>query len=110
MTRSVKWAWIAFWLVVALQIADLASTQLLLASGRAHEGNAFVERVLSVPGAPLLLKAAPIFFLSGLIVLSVRRGWPSPGRLLVTICVIMVVYVGVVANNVLLLVSLARTR
>ncbi len=104
MTRTITWLWRLFWLIVILQAADLLTTYLALASGHAHEGNAFVRELIATPIAPVL-KGSAILFLGGLMVLSTKYGWPKPRLLFTAVGVIVLVYVGIVANNLLVLVA-----
>lgn len=85
---------------MALQALDLATTYVALAAG-AHEANPALRGFLFTPAAPVL-KAFALVFLAILIIRSTARGWPAPARLLIVARLIVLIYLGIVANNLLL--------
>jgi uncharacterized protein DUF5658 len=93
--------WTLFGLLVVLQAMDLATTYLALARG-AHEGNPILRDFLFTPAVPVL-KALALAFLATLIVRSASWGRPAPVRLLAVTRLIVVIYIGIVANNALLI-------
>ena len=93
--------WTLFGLLVVLQAMDLATTYLALASG-AREANPILRDFLFTPALPVLNVLA-LAFLATLIVRSAIRGRPAPVRLLAVTRLIVVIYIGIVANNILLI-------
>ncbi len=93
--------WTLFLLLVVLQAMDLGTTYLAMARG-AREANPILRDFLFTPAAPVL-KALALAFLATLIVRSANRGRPAPVRLLAVTRLIVVIYLGIVANNVLLI-------
>jgi len=93
--------WTLFGLLVVLQAMDLATTYLALARG-AHEANPILRDFLFTPALPVL-KALALAFLAALIVRSANWGRPAPVRLLAVTRLIVVIYIGIVANNALLI-------
>ena len=80
---------------------DLGTTYLALASG-AVEGNPAFRGLLFTPAAPLL-KVFALIFLALLIVRGTSRGRPTPEHLLIAARLLSIVYLAIVANNVILI-------
>lgn len=100
--RLSRHLWTLFWVVVGLQALDLATTYVALATRQAHEGNPIFRGLLFTPGAPVF-KVFALVFLAILIVRSTNWEMPAPGRLLTVTRLIVLFYLGIVANNVILL-------
>jgi Domain of unknown function (DUF5658) len=98
---AILWRW--FWVLAALQAADLATTHLLIASG-GREGNIFMREIVLTPIAPAV-KVGALIFVAALIFLSSGRGRPRPRRLLVMLWVVCAAYVWIVGNNIVILLS-----
>lgn len=90
--------WRLFWALAALQVADLATTYLLIGRG-GREGNIFMREVVLTPLAPVT-KGFALIFIAALIFSSLERGRPAPHRLTVIIWVIASIYLVTVLNNV----------
>lgn len=93
--------WVLFWLLAILQAMDLITTYLALQTG-AVEGNPAFRGVLFTPAAPLLKIAALIFF-AMLIIRGTTRGRPTPEHLLIAVRLLALVYLAIVANNILII-------
>lgn len=93
--------WVLFWILAILQAMDLITTYLALETG-AVEGNPAFRGLLFTPAAPLLKIAALIFF-AMLIIRGTTRGRPTPEHLLIAIRLLALVYVAIVANNILII-------
>ena len=80
---------------------DLGTTYLALQTG-AVEGNPAFRGLLFTPAAPLLKIIALIFF-AILIIRGTTRGRPAPGHLLMATRLLALVYLAIVANNLLII-------
>jgi Domain of unknown function (DUF5658) len=98
--------WTLFGLLALLQVMDLATTYIALTKG-AREGNPALSSLLFTPAAPLL-KVIALAGLAILIVLSTNWGRPAPARVLTAARLIVLVYVGIVANNIIIVCRLPR--
>ena len=99
--QLVRQLWVLFWLLAVLQAMDLGTTYLALQTG-AVEGNPAFRGLLFTPAAPLLKIIALIFF-AILIIRGTTRGRPAPGHLLMATRLLAVVYLAIVANNLLII-------
>ena len=89
--------WRLFWALAALQVADLATTYVIIGRG-GREGNVFMRQVIHTPLAPVT-KGFALLFLAALIFSSLERGRPGPRRLTLITWVILGIYVVTVLNN-----------
>lgn len=91
--------WSLFAVLALLQAMDLATTYVALAKG-GREGNPVLRDLLFSPAAPLL-KAIALVVLAILIVLSTNRHRHAPASLLTVTRWIVFIYIGIVANNII---------
>jgi hypothetical protein len=98
--RVSRQLWLLFWLLLLLQLADIASTYIALAAG-AREGNVALRGLLHTP-AIFVTKAFALVFLAILVVRSTTSGRPAPRRLLIATRAIALIYLAIVANNMIL--------
>ncbi|MDR7419358.1 MAG: DUF5658 family protein [Armatimonadota bacterium] len=95
--------WRLFSGLAVLQVLDLITTYEFLVDG-AHEGNVFLRELILTPAVPVL-KAFALVFLAILVIRSVDHGRPPRRRLRAAMWFILAVYVLIVVNNALILLS-----
>ena len=80
------------YLLIALQLADMASTYVAITNGKGTEGNAFLAKLFSRFGMlPTLLVTKGVFV--GLLL------WAQPWMLTEVLVVLLALYVWVLFNN-----------